>query len=80
MRAINFIIGCILLTLTTLVTNSFATIGEVSISTGSAVIDRKDGKADVKVKKELDVFSYDTVKTGDGKVGIKFTEPYHYLS
>ena len=74
MRAINFIIGCILLTLTTLVTNSFATIGEVSISTGSAVIDRKDGKADVKVKKELDVFSYDTVKTGDGKVGIKFID------
>ena len=74
MRVTNFIIGCILLTLTTLVTNSFATIGEVSISTGSAVIDRKDGKADVKVKKELDVFSYDTVKTGDGKVGIKFID------
>ena len=74
MRVINFIIGFILLTLTTLVTNSFATIGEVSISTGSAVIDRKDGKADVKVKKELDVFSYDTVKTGNGKVGIKFID------
>ena len=74
MRVISFIIGFILLTLTTLVTNSFATIGEVSISTGSAVIDRKDGKADVKVKKELDVFSYDTVKTGNGKVGIKFID------
>ena len=74
MRVINFIIGFILLTLTTLVTNSFATIGEVSISTGSAVIDRKDGKADVKVKKELDVFSYDTVKTGQGQVGIKFID------
>ena len=48
MRAINFIIGCILLTLTTLVTNSFATIGEVSISSGSAVIDRQDGKAELK--------------------------------
>ena len=74
MRVINFIIGYILLTLTILTTNSFATIGEVSISTGSAVIDRKDGKADVKVKKELDVFSYDTVKTGNGKVGIKFID------
>ena len=74
MRVTNFIVGFILLTLTTLVTNSFATIGEVSISTGSAVIDRKDGKVDVKVKKELDVFSYDTVKTGDGKVGIKFID------
>jgi len=43
MRATNFIIGFILLTLTTLATNSFATIGEVSITSGSAVIDRQDG-------------------------------------
>ncbi len=43
MRAINFIIGFILLILTTLATNSFATIGEVSITSGSAVIDRQDG-------------------------------------
>ena len=74
MRAINFIIGCILLTLTTLVTNSFATIGEVSITSGSAVIDRQDGDKGITVEKELDIFSYDTVKTGKGKVGIAFID------
>ena len=74
MRAINSIIGFILLTLTTLTTNSFATIGEVSISTGSAVIDRQDGNKGITVEKELDVLSYDTIKTGDGKVGIKFID------
>tara|TARA_B100000497_G_C7689607_1_gene418826 strand:+ start:2022 stop:3137 length:1116 start_codon:yes stop_codon:yes gene_type:complete len=74
MRATNFIIGFILLTLTTLVTNSFATIGEVSITSGSAVIDRQDGDKGITVKKELDIFSYDTVKTGNGKVGIEFID------
>ena len=74
MRAINFIIGFILLILTTLATNSFATIGEVSITSGSAVIDRQDGDKGITVKKELDIFSYDTVKTGNGKVGIKFID------
>ena len=74
MRVINSIIGFILLTLTTLTTNSFATIGEVSISTGSAVIDRQDGNKGITVEKELDVLSYDTIKTGDGKVGIKFID------
>ena len=74
MRAINFTIGFILLTLTTLVTNSFATIGEVSIISGSAVIDRQDGDKGITVKKELDVLSYDTVKTGNGKVGIEFID------
>ena len=75
MRLISFIIGFIVLTLTTLVTsNSLASIGEVSISTGSAVIDRQDGDKDVTVEKELDVFSYDTVKTGNGKVCINFID------
>ena len=74
MRVTNFIIGCILLTLTTLVTNSFATIGEVSITSGSAVIDRQDGDKGITVEKELDIFSYDTVKTGKGKVGISFID------
>ena len=74
MRVTNFIIGFILLTLTTLVTNSFASIGEVTIHNGSAVIDRQDGDKDIEVEKELDVFSYDTVKTGQGQVGIKFID------
>jgi hypothetical protein len=74
MRVTNFIIGFILLTLTTLTTNSFASIGEVTIHNGSAVIDRQDGDKDIEVEKELDVFSYDTVKTGQGQVGIKFID------
>ena len=74
MRVTNFIIGFILLTLTTLVTNSFASIGEVTIHNGSAVIDRQDGDKDIEVEKQLDVFSYDTVKTGKGQVGIKFID------
>ena len=74
MGVINFIIGCILLILTTLATNSLASIGEVTIHNGSAVIDRQNGDKDIEVEKELDVFSYDTVKTGKGQVGIKFID------
>ena len=75
MQTFRFIIGLILLTLTTLVSvNSFASIGEVALHKGNAVIDRKDGDQGVEVKKDLDVFSYDTIKTGNGKVGIVFVD------
>ena len=75
MQIFRFIIGLILLTLTTLVSvNSFASIGEVALHKGNAVIDRKDGDQGVEVQKDLDVFSYDTVKTGNGKVGIVFVD------
>ena len=75
MQTFRFIIGLILLTLTTLVSvNSFASIGEVALHKGNAVIDRKDGDQGVEVQKNLDVFSYDTVKTGNGKVGIEFVD------
>ena len=74
MRATSFIIGFILLTLTTLVTNSFASIGQVTLHTGVATIDRQDGDTGIEVKKELDVLSYDTLKTGNGKVGIEFID------
>ena len=70
----NFIIGCILLTLTILPTNSLATIGNVSLSEGKSVIDRKDGNKGIIVEKDLDVFTYDTVKTGKGKVAIEFLD------
>ena len=81
MQIFRFIIGYILLTLTTLVVsvNSFASIGEVALHKGNAVIDRKDGDQGVEVKKDLDVFSYDTVKTGNGKVGINETSPDNML-
>ena len=74
MRTFLFTIGLILLTLTTLATSSFASIGEVTLHKGNAVVDRQDGDKDIIVEKELDIFSYDTVKTGKGKVGIEFID------
>ena len=75
MRLINFIIGCIVLTLTILpLKSSLASIGEVTQLEGNGVIDRKDGDKGIVVEKDLDVFSYDTVKTGNGKVGIEFID------
>ena len=77
MQTYRFTIGFILLILTILATNvrsSFASIGEVTLHKGSAVIDRKSGEKGIEVQKDLDVFSYDTVKTGDGKVGIDFVD------
>ena len=75
MRLTNFIIGCILLTLTILpLKSSLASIGEVTQLEGNGVIDRKDGDKGIVVEKDLDVFSYDTVKTGNGKVGIEFID------
>ena len=75
MRLTNFIIGCIVLTLTILpLKSSLASIGEVTQLEGNGVIDRKDGDKGIVVEKALDVFSYDTVKTGNGKVGIEFID------
>lgn len=51
-----------------------ASIGQVSLHEGNAIIDRKNGESGVEIVKELDVFSYDTVKTGKGKVGIEFID------
>jgi len=75
MQLINFITGCIVLTLTILpLKSSLASIGEVTQLEGNGVIDRKDGDKGIVVEKDLDVFSYDTVKTGNGKVGIEFID------
>ena len=75
MLILRYTIGLILLTLTTFLSvSSFASIGEVTLHKGNAVIDRKDGDQGVEVQKNLDVFSYDTVKTGNGKVGIEFVD------
>ena len=73
MRLINFIILCTVLILTTLPARS-ESIGDVTLSKGNSVIDRKDGEKDVKVEKNLDIFSYDTVKTGKGQVAIEFLD------
>ena len=74
MRTYLFTIGLILLTLTILAKNSFASIGEVTLHKGNAVVDRQDGDKGIEVQKDLDIFSYDTVKTGNGKVGIEFID------
>ena len=75
MRLTNFIIGCIVLTLTILLPkNSFANIGNVTQLEGNGVIDRQDGDEGIVIEKELDIFSYDTVKPGNGKVGIEFID------
>ena len=74
MRLINFIILCTVLILTTLPARSNTSIGDVTLSKGNSVIDRKDGEKDVKVEKDLDIFSYDTVKTGKGQVAIEFLD------
>ena len=54
--------------------SAFGSIGEVTQLEGTGIIDRKDGDKGIVVEKELDVFSYDTVKTGNGKVGIEFID------
>ena len=64
MRILKFTIGLTLLILTTLVAkSSFASIGEVTLHKGNAVVDRQDGDKGIEVQKDLDIFSYDTVKT-----------------
>ena len=74
MQVINFIILCLALILTTLPARSNTSIGDVTLSKGNSVIDRKDGERGVKVEKDLDIFSYDTVKTGKGQVAIEFLD------
>jgi len=55
--------------------SSFAAgiIGDIILQTGNAVIERNDGE-DVKAEDELDIFQYNTVKTGKGKVAIGFID------
>jgi hypothetical protein len=48
-------------------------IGDIILHTGNAVIERNDGQ-DVNAEDELDIFSYNTVKTGKGKVAIGFID------
>jgi hypothetical protein len=47
-------------------------IGDIILHTGNAVIEQ-DGE-DVEAEKDLDIFSYNTVKTGKGKVAIGFID------
>ena len=54
--------------------SSFASIiGDVILHEGNAVIERTDGE-DVESEVDLDIFSYDTIKTGKGKVAVGFID------
>ena len=53
---------------------SHASIGNVEIHEGNGVIERKANGEEVSTKEDLDVFSYDTVKTGKGKTSIDFVD------
>ena len=54
--------------------SSFASIiGDVILHEGNANIERTDGE-DVDAEKDVDIFQYDTVKTGKGKVAIGFID------
>ena len=49
-------------------------IGDVIMLEGNGVIDRKTTGESNKLAIDLDVFSYDTVKTGNGKTAIEFID------
>jgi len=51
-----------------------ASIGEVTLHEGNGSIERKTNGESVTTEKEVDVFSYDTVKTGNGKTAIEFID------
>ena len=54
--------------------SSFASvIGDVILHEGNAIIERTDGE-DVDSEIDLDIFSYDTIKTGKGNVAIGFID------
>ena len=55
-------------------TNTFGkVIGDVILQEGNSVVERKEGdKFNSKI--DLDIFSYDTVKTGKGKTAIEFID------
>ena len=55
-------------------TSLWGSIGNVDQVEGNGVIDRKDGEKDIFIEQELEVEQFDTVKTGNGKVGILFVD------
>ena len=48
-------------------------IGDVILQEGTGSVERKDGD-EFESKKDLDIFSYDTVRTGKGKTAIEFVD------
>jgi len=64
----------IILVLSCATSLTWGSIGNVDKLKGNGVVDREDGDTDIKLQKELDIFSNDTIKTGKGKVGILFID------
>ena len=62
----------ILLVILLFATPSWGSIGNVDKLEGKGVVDRD--KTDITLEKELPIEQYDTVKTGNGKVGILFID------
>ena len=55
-------------------TNAFGkVIGDVILQEGESVVERKEGD-EFSAEIDLDIFSYDTVKTGKGKTAIEFID------
>ena len=50
----------------------WGSIGNIDQVEGNGVIDRN--KTDIEIQEELEVEQFDTVKTGNGKVGILFID------
>ena len=55
-------------------TSLWGSIGNVDQLEGKGVVDRKDGDKNITIEQSLDILQYDTVKTGNGKVGILFID------
>ena len=68
MRLIAILLCSLILT-----TNVWASIGEVILHEGNGAVERTNGDKET-TSKELDIFSYDTVKTGNGKTAIEFID------
>ena len=54
--------------------NSYAEIGEISELRGNGEVLRKDQADKLLAKTALDIFSYDDVRTGNGRIGITFLD------
>ena len=55
-------------------TSLWGSIGNIDRLEGKGVVDRKDGEKNITIEQSLDILQYDTVKTGNGKVGILFID------
>ena len=55
-------------------TSLWGSIGNVDQIEGNGVVDRKDGDTNILLEEETSIEQFDTVKTGNGKVGILFLD------